>query len=185
MIPSPSETTPAPAVDPEFERVRQSDVVLAIDPGARGALAWVTRDGHLIEVEDMPAIEVRGKQRVSAAALASLMTRRAISEVVIEGVNAMPRRSKSGKEVGMGAASSFSFGYSAGLLEGVAAGCGYPVRIIPAAQWKKRAGCPADKGAARMLASRLWPGAAEKFKRVKDDGRAEAALLARWAGVER
>lgn len=147
-------------------------LVLAIDPGAGGALAWVTGDGHLVATADMPVIEVRGKRRVSAAGLATLMAMRPVTKVVIEGVGAMPRQ---------GVASSFTFGYSAGIIEGVAAGMGIPVEIVMAAVWKRRAAVPKDKGAARMLATRTWPGAAADFKRSRDDGRAEAALLGRWA----
>ena len=46
--------------------------------------------------------------------------------------------------------------------------------------WKREAAVPADKNAARMMATRLWPDHSNLFARVKDDGRAEAALLAKW-----
>jgi len=36
------------------------------------------------------------------------------------------------------------------------------------------------KSRARFLAQKLWPEQAAQFKRIKDDGRAEAALLARY-----
>lgn len=147
-------------------------VVLGIDPGAKGAFAWVTGDGHLIEVADMPFVNVRGKDRVSAQGVAHLLRKREVVLVAIEGVGSMP---------GQGVASSFAFGYAAGILEGVASGAGIPVQITMAAVWKRRAGVSSDKGAARQTAIRYWPGATDQFKRVKDDGRAEAALLARWA----
>jgi hypothetical protein len=73
---------------------------------------------------------------------------------------------------------------AAGLIEGVAAGAAIPCQIIDSAQWKRKAGVPADKSAARQMAARLWPGAAGQFSRVKDDGRAEAALLGRWYAVK-
>ena len=149
-------------------------MILACDCGKSGALAWVSREGHLIDVQDMPVIEVRGKTRVSAAGLAELMGKRFVDMVVIEGVGAMP---------GQGVSSMFNFGYSAGLVEGVATGAGLSVQIIPAATWKRKAGVPADKGAARQMASRLWPGASHYFKRVRDDGRADAATLARWVAL--
>jgi crossover junction endodeoxyribonuclease RuvC len=147
-------------------------VILAIDPGAHGALAWCRSSGDLIGVQDVPMIEVRKKSRVSAAGLATLMKVIHVHKVVIEGVGSMP---------GQGVASSFTFGYGAGLIEGVAAGLGLPVEIIYAAAWKRRAGVPKDKGAARQMASRAWPHKAHLFARVKDDGRAEAALLARYS----
>jgi crossover junction endodeoxyribonuclease RuvC len=146
-------------------------MIASIDPGASGAIAWLSPDGHLIEVLDMPIWEVRGKKRVCAAMLATIIRERLPSVVVVEGVNAMP---------GQGVSSCFAFGYAAGLCEGVASGAGVPVQIVSAAMWKRRAGVSSDKSAARMMAARLWPGAAQMFKRVKDDGRAEAALLGRW-----
>jgi len=83
----------------------------------------------------------------------------------------------------MGSASSFAFGYSAGIIEGIAACMQLPLQIIPAAVWKRRAGVSRDKGAARQQAQRLWPASAKLFSRVKDDGRAEAALLARFIAI--
>jgi hypothetical protein len=159
-----------------------SNLTMAVDPGASGAIAWVTPDGHLIDVADMPMVEVRGKKRVSAAGLADLMASRPVNAVIIEGVGAMPRRGPGGKEIKQGAASSFAFGYGAGIIEGVAAGLQIPVQIIYAATWKRGAGLSSDKEAARQTALRLWPGAAKLFSRKQDHGRAEAALLARWAG---
>lgn len=153
-----------------------AEIVLGIDPGAKGALAWVTKGGHLLEVADMPTVEVRGKLRVSAQGVAALLFKRDVSLIVIEGVGSMP---------GQGVASSFAFGYAAGILEGVASGAGVPVQIIQAAVWKRKAGVPADKGAARQMAARFWPGAVDQFKRVKDDGRAESCLLARWLATDK
>lgn len=145
--------------------------ILAIDPGSKGALAWVDQDGALLDVADIPFIEVRGKNRVDAAGFADLFYRRAISLVVIEGVGAMPKQ---------GVGSAFAFGYSAGLCEGIAAGFGLPVVIVKAVVWKTRASVSRDKGAARQMAMRYWPRSSGWFSRVKDDGRAEAALLGRW-----
>lgn len=149
-------------------------MIAAVDPGARGAIVWLSRDGHLIDVQDMPTVDVRGKLRVSAQGVADLLKSRVPDMLVVEGVGAMP---------GNGSSSMFNFGYSAGLIEGVAAGMGVPLQIVRASEWKKKAGVPADKGAARQMAIRLWPGAADVFKRVKDDGRAEAALMGRWAAL--
>lgn len=161
-------------------------IVLGCDPGMSGSIAWCHSSGALIAVADMPVVEVNGKRRISSAELGRLMQAREAHMIVIEGVGAIPRRKvKDGtetKEV-MGAASSFAFGYSAGIIEGIAAAMALPLQIIPARTWKKRAGVPTDKGAARMMAQRLWPASAALFARVKDDGRAEAALLARFVAI--
>lgn len=143
--------------------------VLGIDPGQTGALAWVC-DGALIEVVDMPTIEVRGKRKINAGALVSIINKREVDLVVIEAVHAMPKQ---------GVSSSFNFGYGAGLLEGVCAALNFPVQLVQPAHWKKMAIISSDKGVCRQTAARYWPGAAHMFSRVKDDGRAESALMAR------
>jgi crossover junction endodeoxyribonuclease RuvC len=38
----------------------------------------------------------------------------------------------------------------------------------------------AGKDGARAKAAALWPQRAEEFRRVKDDGKAEASLIAYW-----
>lgn len=148
-------------------------MILGIDPGASGAMAWMEEDGSLIAIEDMPSIQVKvGKgmrTRVSAAMLANLVRFRIPTMAYVEKVGAMP---------GQGTASMFAFGYSAGLVEGVLAGLGIPVTHVAPQSWKASSRIPAAKGAARMRAGQLFPGHAGAFARVKDDGRAEAALIA-------
>jgi crossover junction endodeoxyribonuclease RuvC len=146
-------------------------MIVGIDPGISGAVAWVSDEGgFLLSAMDMPTLEVNGKMKVNPHILASDLSFRKPKIVVIEEVGAMP---------GQGVTSMFNFGYSAGILAGVCAGLGIPTVFYRPAVWKRQAGVPADKGAARQMAQRLWPGS-RAFDRVKDHGRAEAALLARW-----
>ena len=149
-------------------------MILGIDPGISGALAWVSDDGHLICTSDMPVIEINKKKKVSPYILADMLKARTCTLAVIEEVSAMP---------GQGVTSMFGFGYSAGILAGVCAGLMIPTVLYRPAVWKRAAGVPADKGAARQMAQRFWPGCRD-FDRVKDDGRAEAALLARWSALK-
>ena len=144
--------------------------ICGIDPGNGGAFVLLA-DAALLDVADMPVIEVNGKRRINAAAVTDIVVRFNADLTVIEQVAAMPRQ---------GVSSTFAFGYGAGLLEGVHAALGRPLVMVRPAMWKRAAGVPADKGAARMMASRLWPENVSWFARVRDDGRAEAALLARW-----
>ena len=150
-------------------------MILGIDPGLSGAIAWVSDDGHLIRVADMPTVEVNGKKKVSPQMLVALLEDYDDAKMVaIEDVGAMP---------GQGVTSTFNFGYSAGILAGVCAGLRMPTSFYRPAVWKRAAGVPADKGAARQMAQRFWPGCRD-FDRAKDDGRAEAALLARWVATK-
>lgn len=149
-------------------------MIVAIDPGATGAIAWLSDAGDLLAIEDMPSMEIlvggKKRTRVSAAGLADLIGSigdRRPRSAFVEKVGAMP---------GQGTASMFSFGYSAGLAEGVLAGLGVPVEFLTPQAWKKNIGL-ADKAAARMRAGQQWPEMAKLFARKKDEGRAEAALM--------
>ena len=147
--------------------------ILGIDPGVSGALALLV-EGKVEEIIDMPSISVRGKARVTATGVTDAVVKLNPDLVAIEEVGVMPRQ---------GIASGFSFGYGAGILEGVCAALSRPIHLVRPNVWKREAGVPADKGAARQMASRRWPDHSPLFARVKDDGRAEAALLAYWLYV--
>jgi len=152
-----------------------ADFYLGIDPGISGALAVLDKGGAIVQIFDMPTLEyVSGKskkQRVNPQAICAelrLFKDRQV-EGMIEQVNAMP---------GQGVTSMFSFGRSLGILEGTLAGIDIPYTLVIPQVWKKAMGANASKDGAREMAMRLWPSKSELFKRKKDDGRAEAALLA-------
>ena len=154
-----------------FEEVPEmTKRILGIDPGASGAMALLDGD-VLVRVADMPTIMVKGRSRILAPGVVDLIVETKPDKIVLEDVNAMP---------GQGVSSMFSFGRGLGVLEGVIAALGYPLIMVRPAKWKRDAGVPADKDAARLMATRLWPDHSAMFARKKDDGRAEAALLARW-----
>jgi hypothetical protein len=161
---------------------------IGIDPGANGAIVLVraTRAGDetVAVVYDMPVIKVRvnGKERkrVDAKAvhaiIASLKARNLPldkddmpTSVWIEDAHAMPRE---------GAVGAFTFGRVAGIVETAAHACGLSPSFVSPVVWKGSLRCPADKGKARQLASKLFPNAAHHWTRAKDDGRAEASLIA-------
>ena len=80
---------------------------------------------------------------------------------------------------GRGVASMFSFGHSAGVIEGVLAALGISYELVTPQTWKKAyklTGKPKD--AARALAQRFYPSAPLAGK--KDSGLADALLLARY-----
>lgn len=150
--------------------------VIGIDPGISGAVA-VFEDGKLVNVSDMPTLEMDSgktrKRHISAAGLRDIleMDMYQKAHVVIEKVGAMP---------GQGVSSMFNFGRSAGIIEGVVAGLKLPYTYVTPATWTKAVGRAAGKDASRMRAMELFPSKADLFKRAKDDGRADAALVAYW-----
>lgn len=149
--------------------------VIGIDPGASGAVAILQRDGGLVQVFDMPCVEVvvggKAKRRISPEMLAAELRLYADAAAYVEQVGAMP---------GQGVTSMFSFGESLGLARGVLAGLGVPVQLVPPTRWKRSLNLNAGKDGARALAAATWPAQAAEFRRVKDDGKAEAALIALW-----
>ena len=151
--------------------------VIGIDPGISGAISVFSSETHtLFEVIDMPTLEVDSgktkKRHISAAGLRDILVCYLDSHVVIEKVGAMP---------GQGVTSMFNFGRSAGIIEGVVAALQIPHTYVAPATWTKAVGRAAGKDASRMRAMELFPAAkADLFKRAKDDGRADAALLAYW-----
>lgn len=147
-----------------------SRYVLGVDPGLSGALALLDPDGRFMWVQDMPAVA----GVVSGVLVADMLSgegHEGYRQAVIENVHAMPEQ---------GVTSTFKFGRSLGVVEGVITANRWPVVYVTPARWKKALGLSADKGASRRRAIELWPEHAHLFERVKDDGRAEAALLAHW-----
>jgi crossover junction endodeoxyribonuclease RuvC len=150
--------------------------VIGIDPGISGAISlfdWNTQS--LLEVVDMPTLEVDSgktkKRHISAGGLRDILLCHPNSHVVIEKVGALP---------GNGSVSMFNFGRSAGIIEGVVAALQHPYTYVTPQTWTKAVGRAAGKDASRMRALELFPSKADLFKRAKDDGRADAALIAYW-----
>lgn len=143
--------------------------ICGIDPGIGGAIALVSASG--VVCHDMPTVEIRGKRHVCPAGVRQLLVDAKPDVVVLEHVQGVQ---------GTGATSAFSFGRSFGLLEGVVAGLQLRHVLVRPQAWTKTLGVSRDKGQHRAAAQRLWPTQAHLFARVRDDGRADAALMAHW-----
>jgi crossover junction endodeoxyribonuclease RuvC len=97
--------------------------------------------------------------------------------VAIEEVHSMPNQ---------GVSSTFSFGRSYGIMIGVCAVLGIPYVLVRPQRWKAvyepLQGLQGDiaKDAARQLATELYPNLKILFEKRKDDGRAEAILIANY-----
>ena len=150
-------------------------IVLGIDPGASGALVFLDTESKQLTVHDMPVVEVkRGtgiKRHVSAQLLASVFADMQPDAAWLEQVGAMP---------GQGVSSMFAFGRAAGVVEGVIAALGIPLTLVTPQTWQKTMAVRGGKDGSRMRAAELFPKQADQFKRVKDDGRADAALIAAY-----
>lgn len=144
-------------------------MILGIDPGATGAVAIMSDNGYLIDLHDLPHMKGHG---LSEAILAEMLSEvDDCKHAFIERVAARPKQ---------GVVSAFNFGMNFGTIKGVCSALRIPVSLVTPAKWKRDLNLTADKDQARARAAQLWPGAAAQFARKKDDGRAEAALVALW-----
>jgi crossover junction endodeoxyribonuclease RuvC len=124
----------------------------------------------------MPTVTIgkKGRRIVDAGALATLTKQWAPTHAIVEQVGVRP---------GEGVVGAFSFGRSAGILEGVLGALAIARTYVTPAQWKVELKVPANKHEARARASQLL-GRGDLWPLAKDDGKAEAALLAYWGTVK-
>lgn len=148
-------------------------IILGIDPGLSGALAFYDTVEQSVEVIDMPVMELvrngKKKREVSAQSLANHIAGRKISGAFLERVNAM---------TGQGVTSVFSFGRSLGIVEGILAAYDIPTTLVTPQAWQKAVNQRAGKDGSRERAMQLFPAQVDLFQRKKDDGRSDASLIA-------
>lgn len=166
-----------------FGRSASMKYFLGIDPGLSGAFAFFNplAEEPLV-IWDMPlhTIKVAGKEKrtLDLVGIANIVDNMADTTemAIIEQVNAMPKQ---------GVTSSFSFGFAAGAAQMAVAANFIPFTTARPDVWKREMRITKDKEGARREASRLFPKNAGLFQRAKDDGRAEAALLAYYLAKRR
>ena len=148
-------------------------LVYGIDPGVSGAIARFNLREGILEVIDMPIMEVNKKKQVSPQLVVDFLSEQ-IAPVFIEKVGAMP---------GQGVTSMFNFGRSYGTLLGCAAGLRMEITVILPNTWQRAQNCQKGKDGNRQRAVELFPAYSHFFARKKDDGRADAALIARYGAL--
>ncbi len=147
--------------------------VLGCDPGLFGAVALWDDALEILVVRDAPVLQVAvGKSKARTvyqdAEYARLVRELEPDAIFIEQVGGL---------TGQSASASFNFGAGFGLLRGFAAMMQVPVAFVSPPVWRARLKVPAGKDGSRLMAGRLFPKHSALFSRVKDDGRAEAALI--------
>lgn len=139
---------------------------MGIDPGISGAVA-VINDAKILEVFDMPVKDGNVDLYELATFVDGISPQ--IRMCVIEKVHSMPEQ---------GVASTFKFGFSFGAASGIVAANYVPMVYAAPAAWKGAMGLSKNKKDSLELVRKLFPASLDHFKRVKDNGRAEAVLLA-------
>lgn len=140
---------------------------IGIDPGKSGAYAWIWGDTVTAYPWD---------DELFISEMRSLAASGEYLKAVVEKVGAMP---------GQGVTSMFSFGKSAGYIEGVLAALGIPYQLVPPVRWKREYSLIGkDKRASVETCRKLFPGIDLRRTercRTDSDGKAEAVLMAEWA----
>ena len=147
---------------------------LGIDPGKNGAWAILDDAGRLVDADHFP-LDATGE--IDAAALASAWSGLKPTGATVELVGSMGA-SKDGRRQGV--QGMFNFGRRYGAVLAVLDVLGIPRDDARPDVWKRAVGVTSDKGTSLAAARGLWPAhAGTTFRRVKDEARAEAALIAR------
>jgi len=159
--------------------------IIGLDPGVTGAIARLYEPvggGLVAQVWDTPTGK-DGKRTIFLPAEMRALLADAVGDkvttVFIESVHSMPKQ---------GVSSSFGFGVGYGMWIGLVAGLGLPYELVTPQRWQSvmMAGLPKEpdkkkrKDASRARAQQLFPSLVSQLNRVKDDGRAEALLIASY-----
>jgi len=156
-------------------------IVVGIDPGNDGALAFLDTDAGTMRIVDMPIFQwetTKTRKKIDGYTIAAELGAQSVDHILMEEVWSSPQ---------MGVVSAFSFGNGRGIIEGVAAGMQIPMSQVKPAKWKKDMKVPADKKAAVQRATQLFPKIGHMFRGPRGgiiDGRAEAALLAFYCTLD-
>ena len=136
-------------------------VILGIDPGKSGAFALLDCDDMQVTTYDMPG---------------TLDEKRALISDIGKVKCAWLEKPFYPRMIGIKNAVTIAQAY--GELKACLYFAGIPTFEVDPSAWKKTMRLSTDKNASRALASQYFPDASDQWARVKDDGRAEAALIA-------
>jgi crossover junction endodeoxyribonuclease RuvC len=166
-------------------------MIAGIDPGLSGAVATleVLKSGkYVVDVVDMPTLTLtiggKQRQRLDMAALFAIIADLKFAGVellCIEDLAGRPATVINSKGQRIAQKGQFEQGWNACAPVMAAYGAGIRHELVTPSKWKPALDVPRDKDGARLTACRIFPDQADLFKRLKDDGRAEAVLLALYA----
>jgi crossover junction endodeoxyribonuclease RuvC len=117
-------------------------VVMGVDPGVTGGLAFVS--ASRIEAFDIPVVA----GEVDVDELVRVIQRFTPTLAVVEKAGAMPKQ---------WVASTFKYGVAYGALRAALVACNVPTHLVAASKWKRFYGLDSDKEKARAMAVRMWP----------------------------
>lgn len=136
-------------------------IYLGIDPGRKGALAVFDSEEMRVECIDMPDTTAALHDYIASLPI--------IKKCTVE---------KPFYPQMIGITNAIKIAQSYGTLIGALAWRDIPFVEVRPNKWKAAMDLSTSKSASREKASQMFPDQSDQFARVKDDGRAEAALIA-------
>ena len=148
--------------------------ILGIDIGVTGAICMLGDDSP--RIRDMPVHEIkvgrRNQLQVSAALLADIIESCSpVQHAFIEQQHPRPAQ---------GVVSVFSLGRSFGVVVGTLAARGGAMTLVAPNEWTRWHKLKKGKDSHRQRAVEWYPGQAAILARARDDGRADALLIAHY-----
>lgn len=146
-------------------------IYIGVDPGKKGAWAVLQENADPVVCPWDDTFFVSDLHDIMAMA----HERREGVKACVEKVGAMP---------GQGVSSMFSFGKSAGFIEGVLTALCIPYQLVTPQRWKKEFTLHHSKEDSITVCKRLFPGVdllPTNRCRKESDGMAEALLMAEYA----
>ena len=151
--------------------------ILGIDPGLSGGISFY--NGTILLTFPTPLLQTQfvknGKKQTRRVMDLELMVHiintNQPDKAIIEKVRAMK---------GQGVSGMFRFGCNYGQYLGILTALSIPYTEVTPQKWKKHFGLDSDKNKSLELARKMFPDNLARFKRKKDDGSAESALIARY-----
>jgi hypothetical protein len=140
-----------------------------IDPGFAGAIAILDGDNTLVNVYDMPVIDIGKKKELDGQEIISILKENEVKYVNIEKAQTMP---------GQGIVSAGNYLKNYGYILGILCALKIPYQEIHPATWKKKmlSDMPKEKEASILKCKQLYP--EWRFERKKDHGICDAILIA-------
>lgn len=153
-------------------------IIMGIDPGTSGGYAIIDMDGRMVAAGAMPTVKHTKGLRLDGPTFNDVVRQHQPTIAYVEQVHSRPRQQ-----------GQFVFGMTTGMIHGVLHANSVQVVEVPPQTWKgayniKRTGDmhkSDTKDIARETAARMFPEVMHLFARKKDDGIAEAALIAGYA----
>lgn len=152
---------------------------VGIDPGLNGGITLYDNENPSWSVTSfvMPTFKAGTKSHIDAGGVSRILKLFNPDRVVIEKVGAMP---------GQGVTSMFSFGYGAGMLEGIVTALGYPLSFVTPQAWMKAVLKGLPKTGAKssvVFCARMFPGIdwrGTDRSRKPHDGKTDSCCIAMY-----